>query len=160
MKPKGCYWTTAHYTENTMRSVTVKVRKLNKNVEQWLLSGFHPDHVYFYWLWFKAGFHLGNFPQVRNGQGSFLCVRALAPTESSQDKGNFSVRSRPEENYPEWKPVLNHICKSVKMHSIRHARFLSKVNILFGGGSEYSLPPPPFKSIKMDFSYFHALLYM
>ena len=78
MKPKGCYWTTAHYTENTMRSVTVKVRKLNKNVEQWLLSGFHPDHVYFYWLWFKAGFHLGNFPQVRNGQGSFLCVRAIS----------------------------------------------------------------------------------
>ena len=25
----------------------------------------------------------------------------------SQDKGNFPVRSRPEENYPEWKPALS-----------------------------------------------------
>ena len=28
------------------------------------------------------------------------------PTENSQDKGNVSVRSRPEENYPEWKPAF------------------------------------------------------
>ena len=30
----------------------------------------------------------------------------LEPTESSQDKGNFPVRSCPKENYPEWKPAL------------------------------------------------------
>ena len=29
-----------HYPEYTMHSVTVKVHKLNKNIEQWLLSGF------------------------------------------------------------------------------------------------------------------------
>ena len=29
-----------HYTENTMSSVTMKVHKLNKNIEQWILSGF------------------------------------------------------------------------------------------------------------------------
>ena len=28
------------------------------------------------------------------------------PTKSSQDKGNFSVRSCPEKNDPEWKPAL------------------------------------------------------
>ena len=33
-------------------------------------------------------------------------LEPLVPTESSQDKGNCSVRSRPEENYPEWKPAL------------------------------------------------------
>ena len=44
----------------------------------------------------KAGFHSG---KISSGQESF-------PTESSQDKGNFSGRSRPEENYPEWKPGL------------------------------------------------------
>ena len=33
-------------------------------------------------------------------------LEPLVPTESSQDKGNFPVRSRPEENYPEWKPAL------------------------------------------------------
>ena len=38
---------------------------------------------------------------------SFM-LEPLVPTESSQDKGNFPVRSRPEENYPEWKPVLIH----------------------------------------------------
>ena len=27
-------------------------------------------------------------------------LETLVPTESSQDKGNFPVRSRPEENYP------------------------------------------------------------
>ena len=27
-------------------------------------------------------------------------LEPLVPTESSQDKGNFPVRSRPEENYP------------------------------------------------------------
>ena len=46
------------------------------------------------------------------GQESFLCVieaLPVVPTESSQDKGNFLVRSRPEENHPEWKPALSWI---------------------------------------------------
>ena len=43
----------------------------------------------------KAALNLGKlWPQDRNGQESFLCVR-----------GNFPVRSRPEEN-PEWKPAF------------------------------------------------------
>ena len=49
----------------------------------------------------KAGF-------LRTGTDrkvSFV-LQPLVPTESSQDKGNFSVRSRSEENYPEWKPAL------------------------------------------------------
>ena len=33
-------------------------------------------------------------------------LEPLVPTESSQDKGNFPIRSRPEKNYPEWKPAL------------------------------------------------------
>ena len=33
-------------------------------------------------------------------------LEPLVPIESSQDKGNFPVRSRPEENFPEWKPAL------------------------------------------------------
>ena len=33
-------------------------------------------------------------------------LEPLVPTESSQDKGNFPVRSHPEENYPEWKPAF------------------------------------------------------
>ena len=33
-------------------------------------------------------------------------LEPLVPSESSQDKGNFLVRSRPEENYPEWKPAF------------------------------------------------------
>ena len=32
-------------------------------------------------------------------------LEALVSTEYSQDKGNFPVHSRPEENYPEWKPA-------------------------------------------------------
>ena len=35
-------------------------------------------------------------------------LEPLVRTESSQDKGNFSVRSRPEENDPEWKPAFSH----------------------------------------------------
>ena len=34
-------------------------------------------------------------------------LEPLVPTDGSQDKGNFPVRSRPEENYPEWKPAFN-----------------------------------------------------
>ena len=33
-------------------------------------------------------------------------LEPLVPTESSQDKGSFSVRSHPEENYPERKPAF------------------------------------------------------
>ena len=36
-------------------------------------------------------------------------LESLVPTESSQDKGNFPVRSRPEEKYPEWKPALRRL---------------------------------------------------
>ena len=37
-------------------------------------------------------------------------LEPLVPTESSQlDKGNVPVRSRPEENYPEWKPAFTGI---------------------------------------------------
>ena len=49
----------------------------------------------------KAGF-------LRTGTDrkvSFV-LQPLVPTESLQDKGNFSVRSRSEENSPEWKPSL------------------------------------------------------
>ena len=34
-------------------------------------------------------------------------LEPLVPTDGSQDKGNFPVRSRPEENYPEWKPAFS-----------------------------------------------------
>ena len=34
-------------------------------------------------------------------------LESLAPTESSQDKGNIPVRSRPEENFPEWKSAFS-----------------------------------------------------
>ena len=46
--------------------------------------------------------------QERTGKFPLSCelsVGTNVPTESSQDKGNFPVRSRPEENYPEWKPL-------------------------------------------------------
>ena len=33
-------------------------------------------------------------------------LEPLVPNESSQDKGNFPVRSSPEENYPEWKQAF------------------------------------------------------
>ena len=34
-------------------------------------------------------------------------LEPLVATESSQNKGNFPVCSRPEGNYPEWKPAFN-----------------------------------------------------
>ena len=34
-------------------------------------------------------------------------LEPLVPTESSPDKGNVSVRSRHEENYPEWKSAFS-----------------------------------------------------
>ena len=40
-----------------------------------------------------------------NRKVSFVLER-FVPTESSQDKGNFPVLSRPDENYPEWKPAF------------------------------------------------------
>ena len=40
-------------------------------------------------------------------------LEPIVPTESSQDKGNFCVRSRPEENYPEWKPGFKDDLQSV-----------------------------------------------
>ena len=43
----------------------------------------------------KACLHLGTDRKV-----SFV-LEPLVPSESSQDKGNFPVRSSPEENYPE-----------------------------------------------------------
>ena len=41
-----------------------------------------------------------------NGQESFICVRAVSSDEDTEDKGNFPVRFRREENYSEWKPAL------------------------------------------------------
>ena len=56
---------------------------------------------------------LGWFPRrktfLRTGTDrkvSFV-FEPVVPTESSQHKGNFPVRSRPEENYPEWKPAFS-----------------------------------------------------
>ena len=54
----------------------------------------------------KAGLHLGKLSSDR--KVSFV-LEPLVPTESSQDKGNFSVRSRPEEYYPEWKPAFGEV---------------------------------------------------
>ena len=48
-------------------------------------------------------------------------LEPLVPSESSQDKGNFPVRSRPEENYPQWKPALR-VCIRLQnvMNSLRN----------------------------------------
>ena len=46
----------------------------------------------------KHGFHLGK-------QESFLCVRAIS--SDRELTRNFPVRSRPEENFPKWKPALS-----------------------------------------------------
>ena len=58
---------------------------------------------------YKAGqFHLGKLSSGQERTEKFpLCSNV--PTESSQDKGNFPVRSHPEGNYPEWKPALTGI---------------------------------------------------
>ena len=51
--------------------------------------------------WVKVGFHLGKLSSGQERTRKFpLCSEPLVPTESSQDKGNFPVRSRPEENQP------------------------------------------------------------
>ena len=64
----------------------------------------------------KWGYVYGWFPLriifFRTGTDrkvSFV-LEPLVPTESPQDKGNFPVRSCPEENYPEWKPALSPLC--------------------------------------------------
>ena len=62
-------------------------------------------------LGLKAGFHALRKTFLRTGTDrkvSFM-LEPLVPTESSQDKGNFPVRSRPEENFPEWKPAFRNI---------------------------------------------------
>ena len=43
-------------------------------------------------------------------------LEPLVPIESSQDEGNSPVRSRPEENYPEWKPAFSRM--QLKSHVI------------------------------------------
>ena len=48
------------------------------------------------------------------------------PTESSQDKGNFSVRSRPEENYPEWKPAFTKILTVLPVYTDDEFRTVPK----------------------------------
>ena len=53
---------------------------------------------------------LENFPQDRNGQGSFLCVRAISSDRELTRQRKIPVRSRPEENYPEWQPALKGNC--------------------------------------------------
>ena len=62
------------------------------------------------WTDLKAGFHFGKLSSGQKRPGKFpaFVLEPLVPTESSQDKGNFSVRSRPEENDPEWKPAFSH----------------------------------------------------
>ena len=48
----------------------------------------------------------GSFSLYLGKRGVYGISSVVVPTESSQDKGNFSVRSSPEENYPEWKLAL------------------------------------------------------
>ena len=51
------------------------------------------------WFCVKAGFHLGNFPQDRNGQESSFVLEPLVLTESSQDKGNFPQDRNGQESF-------------------------------------------------------------
>ena len=54
----------------------------------------------------KAGFHLGKLLRTGTDRKVSFVLEPLVPTESSQDKGNFPVRSHPEEHYPERKPAF------------------------------------------------------
>ena len=47
--------------------------------------------------------------EVFNTWQSAQSLEPLVPTKSSQDKGNFPVRSRTKENYLEWKPAFSEI---------------------------------------------------
>ena len=47
------------------------------------------------------------FPRTATDRNVSVVLEPLVPTGSSQDKENVSVRSRLEENYPQWKPALS-----------------------------------------------------
>ena len=53
-------------------------------------------------------------------------LQPLVPTESSQDKGNIPVRSRPEENYTEWKPAFN-VQSREKIETVTKRNILSRL---------------------------------
>ena len=60
-----------------------------------------------------------NLPQERNGQESFV-LKSLVPPESSQDNGNFPVRSFNEANFPYWKPAFRFIIYVLGSQNKRH----------------------------------------
>jgi hypothetical protein len=54
----------------------------------------------------KANFHSGKLSVDWNGQ-----EKSLVPTQSSQDKENFSCPFQPTDNFPEWKLALTYPSK-------------------------------------------------
>jgi hypothetical protein len=51
--------------------------------------------------WIKASFHSGKLSE--RTRKFFFVLKSLVPTQSSQDKENFSCPFQSTDNFPEWK---------------------------------------------------------
>ena len=64
-----------------------------------------------------------NFPQDGNGQKGFLCL--VSSRSELMDKGNFPVRSCPEERFLKWKPAFTMF--SYDAYNAHFSRFLPQL---------------------------------